>query len=205
VVISGFTRYAPRVDIRRPPNTEVDTTPPAPGDLELVRAFLSLHDHLPGTRDSLPPSPDTIAWWLAASGLVGPDDAPAAADLRWTADVLEALRNRVRENEGAERDAAAIRTLDDAAGETGLTVRFGERSLGPSAVGVRGGVGRILAIAFLAELDGTWSRFKGCSNPVCRAVFWDRSKNRSGRWCTMKDCGNRAKVRAYRERERTSA
>jgi predicted RNA-binding Zn ribbon-like protein len=36
-------------------------------------------------------------------------------------------------------------------------------------------------------------------------VFYDRSKNRSGRWCVMAECGNRAKVRAYRERERAKA
>ncbi len=74
----------------------------------------------------------------------------------------------------------------------------------PSAGDVRGAVGRILAIAFLAELDGSWDRFKECSSPTCRSVFWDRSKNRSGRWCTMQECGNRAKVRAYRDRERSA-
>ena len=62
------------------------------------------------------------------------------------------------------------------------------------------GIGRILAAAFLAQLDGTWNRFRECSDPSCRSVFWDRSKNRSGRWCSMSSCGNRAKVRAYRER-----
>ena len=61
------------------------------------------------------------------------------------------------------------------------------------------------ASAFLSELDGTWARFKECGGEDCRSVFWDRSKNRSGRWCTMKDCGNRAMVRASRERERSSA
>ena len=63
----------------------------------------------------------------------------------------------------------------------------------------------ILAIAFLAELDGSWSRFKECGDPTCRSVFYDRSKNRSGKWCVMAECGNRAKVRAYRERERAKA
>jgi hypothetical protein len=111
----------------------------------------------------------------------------------------------VGENRGAPANADANRALDRAARETELSLDFGGTAIRPEALGVRGAVGRILAIAFLAELDGSWSRFKGCSSPTCRAVFWDRSKNRSGRWCTMKDCGNRAKVRAYRERERTTA
>ena len=118
---------------------------------------------------------------------------------------LEALRSRVHENTGGSPDPGSIGALDRAARETELSVDFGAKALRPEAAGVRGAVGRILAVAFLAELDGSWSRFKECSSPTCRAVFWDRSKNRSGRWCTMKDCGNRAKVRAYRERERTTA
>jgi hypothetical protein len=190
---------------RRQPNTDVDTTPPAPGDLELVRAFVSLHDHVYGTKDSLPPSEDTIAWWLADRGLIGTQEPPSEADLRWAAQILEALRSLVHENMGADRDPDAIRTLDAGAREAGLSLRFGEDGLVPSIGGLRGAVGRILAVAFLAELDGRWSRFRECSSPVCRSVFWDRSKNRSGRWCTMKDCGNRAKVRAYRARERNTA
>src|SRR5712691_876075 len=128
--------------LRRPPNTDVDTTPRAPGDLELVRAFLSLHDHVYGTRDSLPPSTDTIAWWFAARGLITPAEAPAEADLRWAGEVLEALRTRVHENLGADRDPAALRMLDEAARETGLSIHFGE-GLRPSAGGIRGAVGRI--------------------------------------------------------------
>jgi CGNR zinc finger len=187
--------------VARQPHTGPDTTPPAPGELELVRAFVSVHDHLAGTSDSLAPDLDTIAWWLAKRGLIPPETPVEEPDLQLAADVLEALRSRVRENMGADRDPNAIRVLDDAAHATGLTVRFGTEGLAPTTVGVRGALGRILAIAFLSEIDGTWSRFKMCSSPVCRSVFWDRSKNRSGRWCTMKSCGNRAKVRAYRERE----
>jgi hypothetical protein len=191
--------------VRRQPGTHEDVTPAAPGELELVRAFLSIHDHVYGTRDSLPPETSTIAWWLAERGLIDRATPPDEADLRLADEVLEALRSRVRENMGADRDPRAIAVLDDAARRTGLSVRFGNDGLMPTTDGVRGAVGRILAIAFLSELDGTWSRFKECSSPVCRSVFWDRSKNRSGRWCTMKDCGNRAKVRAYRERERSTA
>jgi predicted RNA-binding Zn ribbon-like protein len=191
--------------VARRPHTDADTTPAAPGDLELVRAFLSVHDHVAGARSSLPPSLETIAWWLHQRGLIDPDVSPDEADLRLAAGVLQALRARVGENLGSERDPEAVRVLDDAARRAGLSVRFGSEGLTPTTDGVRGAVGRILAIAFLAELDGSWGRFKVCSGEDCRSVFWDRSKNRSGRWCTMKDCGNRAKVRAYRARERSTA
>jgi len=185
-----------------PANTEIDTTPAAPGDLELVRAFLSLHDHAPGEPASLPPGPATIAWWLVEAGLMPGGAEHSDGDLEWAATVLEALRARVLENMGAEPDPATIDTLDAATAAIGLAPRFGAEGLVATAGGVMGAVGQVLAIAFLADLDGSWTRFKECGEPTCRSVFYDRSKNRSGRWCVMAECGNRAKVRAYRARER---
>jgi hypothetical protein len=187
----------------RPANTELDTTPPAPGELELVRAFMSLHEHAPGTKDSVPPGPETIRWWLEEAELLPPDAEASAEDLAWAAEVLEALRSRVFENMGEEPDPTAMTRLDAATATAGLIPRFGAEGLVPTAEGVKGAVGHVLAIAFLADLDGSWERFRECGSPDCRAVFYDRSKNHSGRWCTMAECGNRAKVRAFRERERT--
>ena len=36
----------------------------------------------------------------------------------------------------------------------------------------------------------------------CGWLFMDLSRNRSRRWCDMKDCGNRDKVRRYYARKR---
>ncbi len=191
--------------MERRANTELDTTPPAPGELELVRAFLSLHEHAPGTTDSLPPSAATIEWWLEENELLPTDADASPKDLAWAGEVLEALRSRVFENMGKDPDPAAMAILDAATATAGLVPRFGAEGLVPTAAGVPGAVGQVLAVAFLADLDGSWRRFRECDSPDCRSVFYDRSKNHSGRWCTMAECGNRAKVRAYRERERTKA
>jgi predicted RNA-binding Zn ribbon-like protein len=43
-----------------------------------------------------------------------------------------------------------------------------------------------------------------CSSPVCQWVFLDTSKNHRRRWCDMKVCGNRAKVRKFYARKRES-
>ena len=179
----------------------VDGTPPAPGDLELVRAFVSLHDHAPSVGDTLPPSSATIEAYLRSKDLLDAE-AVTGEGLRWAGTVLEALRARIAEGTGRPHDAAADRVLDDAVTRTGLMPRFGDpaRPIASSATGIQAAVGRLLAVAFLATLDDSWGRFRECSESTCRAVFWDRSKNRSGRWCSMASCGNRAKVRAYRER-----
>jgi predicted RNA-binding Zn ribbon-like protein len=51
-----------------------------------------------------------------------------------------------------------------------------------------------------AIADGTWQRLKACRDHSCEWAFYDHTKNRSGAWCTMEECGNRAKARSYRER-----
>jgi CGNR zinc finger/Putative stress-induced transcription regulator len=183
---------------------ERDDTHPAPEDLELVRAFLSLHDHERGTPDSLPPSHESVRWWLGSRGLVEPGDLAKDQDLAWALRVRDALTAKVRENMGEPRDGDAVEFLNRAAEETGLRVCFGCTEGEPihvEATGVRGAIGGILGAVFLAELDGRWERFRVCHDPTCTAVFFDRSKNKSGKWCSMSACGNRAKVRAFRERQ----
>ncbi len=36
-----------------------------------------------------------------------------------------------------------------------------------------------------------------CADEKCGWLFWDNSRNRSRRWCDMRDCGNRAKSRRH--------
>lgn len=48
-------------------------------------------------------------------------------------------------------------------------------------------------------------RVKECATDNCNWLFLDASKNRSRRWCEMKDCGNRAKQRRHRSRTSRAA
>jgi predicted RNA-binding Zn ribbon-like protein len=45
-------------------------------------------------------------------------------------------------------------------------------------------------------------RLRLCSAEDCDWLFLDQSKNRSRRWCDMNVCGNRSKVRRFREAKR---
>jgi predicted RNA-binding Zn ribbon-like protein len=47
-------------------------------------------------------------------------------------------------------------------------------------------------------------RLKRCGQDDCRWIFLDLSKNRSRRWCTMDECGNRAKARRHYHRHRAA-
>ncbi|MBW3111647.1 CGNR zinc finger domain-containing protein [Bacillus sp. MCCB 382] len=45
-------------------------------------------------------------------------------------------------------------------------------------------------------------RVKQCEGDPCGWLFFDTSRNRSRRWCSMADCGNRAKVRRFYQKEK---
>jgi predicted RNA-binding Zn ribbon-like protein len=49
------------------------------------------------------------------------------------------------------------------------------------------------------ELD----QVKMCSDPTCGWLFVDRSKNGRRTWCSMRDCGNRAKARRFFAKNKT--
>jgi predicted RNA-binding Zn ribbon-like protein len=53
-----------------------------------------------------------------------------------------------------------------------------------------------------AELiaEGAISRLRVCSNPDCGLFFYDTSRTRRRRWCSMSRCGNRHKVAAFSRR-----
>ena len=53
-----------------------------------------------------------------------------------------------------------------------------------------------------AELltSGDLLRLRQCGGAECGWLFLDTSRNHRRQWCDMRDCGNRAKVRRFREK-----
>ena len=72
----------------------------------------------------------------------------------------------------------------------------------PGALTALDDVTRELARA-AANLVGSDSlgRVRACAAEDCRWWFIDDTRNHSRRWCDMKTCGNRAKLRRYRARQ----
>ncbi len=181
-----------------------DTTAPAPGDLEVLQRFINLHEHAPGVDSDLPPSREMLEDFLHERGLLDRGQRFAEADRETSLRLQRALHAKVQANLGAAMTDEDVAVIDGLAQRAGLHPHFGHRGsvLVADAPGIDGALGRLVAVAFLADLDGSWGRLKACAGEGCRSVFYDRSKNHSGRWCSMSRCGNRAKVRAWRERQR---
>ena len=182
-----------------------DSTPEktAPQPLYLVQRFVNSID-LEHGEDELT-TPAALRDWLAERGLMGADEDASPAELRRALEVREGLRAVLMANNGMPADAARVDRLEKAAGRAGLRMRFGgadQPHLEPSGGGVDGALARLLAIVAASVQNGEWERLKACPRDACHWAFYDRSKNRSGRWCRMEECGNIEKARAFRERKR---
>jgi predicted RNA-binding Zn ribbon-like protein len=57
--------------------------------------------------------------------------------------------------------------------------------------------------AWLLE-HGDMSLLRRCENPDCILFFYDTTKNKRRRWCSMDACGSRAKAAAYYRRSQQS-
>jgi predicted RNA-binding Zn ribbon-like protein len=177
----------------------------APQPLYLVQRFVNSID-LENGEDELT-SPEALRDWLAERELMSRPEPVNRADLQRALDVREGLRALLLANNGLPLDAEKVDRLDRAAVRAGVRMRFrtgAEPALEPETGGVDGALARLMAIVAGAVEQGRWERLKACHRDPCFWAFFDNSKNRSGRWCRMEDCGNIEKARAFRERRRSA-
>jgi predicted RNA-binding Zn ribbon-like protein len=169
-------------------------------------------------------TPPRLAAWLAAARIRYPE-AFAAMDpseekqvtpvvvttakelRRWLLEVLRQaganhrLGSRARAVQTLNRVLSAgprYRTL--VPGSDGPVLRESVRSDKPVAV--------LLPVAeATAELlcHDNLSLVRKCGNDACVLWFYDRTKSKRRRWCSMEVCGNQAKVNAFRQRQRRRA
>lgn len=150
--------------------------------------------------------PADLDRWLVASGLAdrptGADaeDLSAARALRETLYALALARAEGRPLPEAPREAlnawAARPAAEPWLDEAGAIRRKG------GAKALLAGVARE-AIELLGGPDA--GRIRQCQGPVCAILFLDTSRKGDRRWCSMSACGNRAKVAAFRQREKGDA
>jgi predicted RNA-binding Zn ribbon-like protein len=175
---------------------------PAPAPLRLVQAFVNTLD-IENSVEELTTSA-ALEEALTRIGALPAGGPPLhAADLRVGLEAREALRALALGNSGVAVPPEAHTTLERVARAAQLTVRFDDAGRGrlvPAADGVDGALGRIVAVVHETMADGTWWRLKGCPRDVCHWLFYDRSRNGSGKWCAMSVCGNRTNTKAYRRR-----
>ena len=176
-----------------------DVPKAAPEPLRLVQRFVNTVDDEHGRE--LLGSPAQLRGWLGEHfsveiARVKPGDLERAIELR------KSLRSLLLGNNGLVTSPARVAAINRAAREARLSIEVtpsGQVAFEPEAKGVAGALGRIVAVALEAMLDGSWQRLKACRQ--CEWSYYDYSRNHSARWCSMSICGNRAKTKAYRRRK----
>lgn len=180
---------------------------PAPGQLQLVQAFVNSRWDVDFGR----PYPDRFAdphslgRWLVEHQLLEPGARLGSRAFRRAIEVREGLHQLLFANNGHPAEQGSVARLNVVLRDAGASVRLGDSDR-PEFVALRGGVDGAFAmlavIVAAAQIDGTWSRLKACPGRDCGWVFYDRSRNRSSGWCSMSICGQREKARTYRARRR---
>jgi predicted RNA-binding Zn ribbon-like protein len=181
----------------------------APGRLRLVQDFINTADLETG-EDKLTSTAD-LERWLGEHQLAG-QTTPLECNGRELETALalrETLRALCLANNGEQPTGDRLALLQATENlHLHLTARFGPDGgieLEPEETGARHGLAEILIIVFEELHHGTWQRLKACASDSCQWAFYDHSRNHSGHWCSMSECGNRAKVRSYRARQAPAA
>ena len=177
---------------------------PAPSPaLHRLQDFVNTNDIEAGT-DALG-TPQQLRDWLVVSGAIDARDRITRDAHARALAVREGLRALgLANNEGA-LDEKPIAAMNRAARRLTLVPAVTDSTtwhLAPAMGGVDGYLSGIISTLVTAIADGSWSRVKACRNDACRWLFFDHSKNHSGTWCSMAECGSRMKARAYRARHR---
>ena len=151
-------------------------------------------------------TPADAARWLQSAGLT-PEPLPLKEsqlrDLRELRDAIYRIGRAA--GDGRAPAAADIRLVNAAARRSDaapqLAVDWSVQM--PRAHAFELALGAIArdAIAVFADEDRR-ARLRTCEQDDCRALFLDRSRGERRRWCSMSRCGSRAKVAAFRQRQK---
>jgi predicted RNA-binding Zn ribbon-like protein len=177
-----------------------------PSELELPLAFVNTLD----VEDALDRfgSPAALRSWLVDRGLVGPETRVTRRELGLAIELRDALRRTFLTHSGIDPSTPELAAVNRVLDRFPVSVRVdatGAPHVEPRGAGVVGALGRVVSDMSAAQARGTWDRLKLCPAEDCLWAFFDASKNRSRRWCSMNVCGNRTKTREYRRRRAASA
>ena len=153
-------------------------------------------------------SSSALGNWMRARGLIEAGAVPPARLFEQALRLRGAIRDYLKSDPADRRKAAVLEPLDKALEPFPLRVAASGKhglKLGPPQAGATAGLSAIAAELYDGAANGTLDRLKMCAADECQRVFFDRSKPATRRWCQSALCGNRAKTRTYRERQRREA
>jgi predicted RNA-binding Zn ribbon-like protein len=169
---------------------------PAPGELVRVHGFLNTWSEELGIEDF--DTPEAMERWLRAASLWGGGKHITAQSFQQILHARHVIRQTVLHPDQVARLEKLQSTLTYGMefDETGIP------TLAPRGHGYDLVLGRLMSIIYNSMVDGTWSRFKCCALESCGWAYYDSTRSRTKRWCSMRTCGSRHKAREYYKRKR---
>jgi predicted RNA-binding Zn ribbon-like protein len=148
-------------------------------------------------------APEDLGRWLVSAGMAGRAPKTTAKDLSAARALREAIYILAGGRRGTEAEAARKTLNHIAAGASAVP------SLQPDGtMRLEGGAGVLLVTLAreAVQLFGSEAArlVRQCQSPTCTLYFVDTSRRGDRRWCSMSACGNKAKVREFRRRQRES-
>ncbi|NBE50749.1 CGNR zinc finger domain-containing protein [Streptomyces boluensis] len=180
----------------------------APASARLVEAFANTVDVELGTDDL--DTATQLSAWLTDRGLLDRGRRVTAADHALALRLRAGIREELGVHVGDTADPRHLADADEALRELPvyITVRGGTRHSAltpdPDLTPARHALAEVAVAWSDLVVTGDAARLKRCAEHACAWVFWDVSKNRSRRWCSMRICGNRAKARRYAAKQATT-
>jgi len=146
-------------------------------------------------------SPADLGRWLRAAGLG--ETAPNESDLALARSLREAIYGLVlARKQGVPLKKGDRLTLNAIASGHAPFMALNEEGSATTFGSVRQLLTG-LALEAIALIGGDRaSRLRQCEAESCAVLFLDESRKGERRWCSMASCGNRAKVRSFRQRSR---
>jgi predicted RNA-binding Zn ribbon-like protein len=148
-------------------------------------------------------SPDDLARWLVSAGIASTPPRTTAKDLASARALREAIYVLAGGRRGAKAEAARQTLNHVAAGMPAVPLlqSDGTMQLEGAATALLVTLAREAVQLFGSEAAGF---VRQCQSPTCTIYFVDTSRRGDRRWCSMSACGNKAKVREFRRRQRES-
>jgi predicted RNA-binding Zn ribbon-like protein len=154
-------------------------------------------------------SDEDVIHWLQRSGLAEEGKLPrfAGSTLLYSARTLrELIRNMVvKRKAGSRADTSAFNSFLMKAASYPRLVWESRKPPRIERVREHKTPGQVLASIAEAAADliahGDFDLIRECEDESCVLWFYDRTKSHRRRWCSMAACGNRNKVKAFRQRQ----
>ena len=149
--------------------------------------------------------PELLSDWAVQAGLLDAAIDVTDADLAAAIELREAIyRTVIAQLEHHRLQPEDVDLLNVRASGRQLTPRL-DRTGHARRAGTASQLLASLAADLLDLLAGTdIEHVKRCTAPGCTRLYLDASRAKNRHWCGMGTCGNRAKVQAFRARQRAA-